>query len=43
MKIPTATTTGNPSSATNGERRRMLEIARRRESVEKEGRTNRCL
>ena len=42
MKIPTATTKGNPSSATSGYRRRMLEIARRTERVEKEGRTNRC-
>jgi hypothetical protein len=41
MKITGATTTGRPSSAINGARRRMFEIARRMVRVENDGRTNR--
>ena len=40
-KTTRATTTGNPSSATSGARRKMLESVRRMERVEKDGRTKR--
>ena len=42
MKIPDADGHGQPVERDKRGRRRMLEIARRTERVEKEGRTNRC-
>ncbi len=42
MKTTGAIPNGNPSSATSGRRRRRLEMARRTERVENDGRTNRC-
>ena len=42
MNITSAATAGNPSSTTSGAKRRTLETVRRRERVEREGRTNRC-
>jgi hypothetical protein len=41
-KITSAATAGRPSRVIRGTRRRVLEVARRMESVESEGRTNRC-
>jgi hypothetical protein len=42
MKIAVAAARGNPSSATSGPRRTMLETVRRIRRVENGGRTNRC-
>jgi hypothetical protein len=41
-KITSAATVGRPLRVIRGTRRRVLEVARRMESVENDGRTNRC-
>jgi hypothetical protein len=42
MKTIRAIATGSPSSTTKGVSKKILEIVRRIERVEKDGRTNRC-